>query len=272
MKRTLVSALFAMLLLLVVAPAFAGARTFTGTLTDGPIVSPDNNDNGNTCLKLTAAGTTYNYTLRQFRVTQSGDYDFVDTGAFDGNEATISIFLAFYTGGPNGFNPADPRTDGCFANFNNEGTVSLSAGVTYMMKISSANERPSSESIGDFVFSLTGPGDVIDIAASNPMLIDGRINGQQAAPVVLYCEGTTTHGLDTNGQVLFDVENGKSADGAWGSIAPTADGRMLLTSTMADGKAYYVVYDGCAHGHYDALSGDPRRCSTRATINLTHKF
>jgi hypothetical protein len=93
---------------------------------------------------------------------------------------------------------------------------------------------------------------------SNPMLSDGRINGQQAAPVILYCaDATTIVGLSTDGQVLFRLANGETGSGANWSMGTAPDGRMLLTSTTPDGKAYYFAFPGCPHGHYDAFAGDP---------------
>lgn len=94
-------------------------------------------------------------------------------------------------------------------------------------------------------------------SSGNPMLLDGRINGQQGAPVVLYCDETTINGFDVNGAPLFSIENGETADGAGWSMGVTADGRIVLTSAFPDGKAYYFVFDGCPSGQYDALSGDP---------------
>ncbi len=259
MKRfALLTALAGIFLLIAVMPVLAGTNTITGTLTTSNPLLPVGSveDDANACVApLDTTGDFY-YILKQFQVTTSGDYVYEDVGY--NTSSGIDLWVTFYTGGPSGFNPADPRTDGCFANFDDGGTVNLTAGVTYMMLITSYDGNPAT---GSFIFSLTGPGNVIAPSGSNPMLSDGRINGQQAAPVILYCNGTTTHGLDTNGQVLFDVENGKSASGAWGSIAPTADGRMLLTSATPDGKPYYFVYDGCPHGHYDALSGDPAMVS-----------
>ena len=32
---------------------------------------------------------------------------------------------------------------------------------------------------------------------------------------------------------------------------------MLVTGAFPDGKAYYFAFEGCPHGHYDALAGDP---------------
>lgn len=106
--------------------------------------------------------------------------------------------------------------------------------------------------------SATGPYILsIRTGGGNPMLSDGRINGQQAAPVILYCDGTTLTGLSVNGAPLFTAENGEAISGAWGSLGTAPDGRMLLSSTFSDGKAYYFAFEGCPHGKYDAFSGSP---------------
>lgn len=117
---------------------------------------------------------------------------------------------------------------------------------------------------GEYTFRVdgfgtsTGPYTLsIQAGGGNPMLADGRINGQQAAPVILYCNGTTLTGYSVNGAPLFSAENGTTAEGAWGSLGTAPDGRMLLTSAFPDGKAYYFAFDGCPHGKYDAFSGSP---------------
>src|SRR4051812_29228077 len=50
MKRSLIVSLFALLLLLIVAPAFAGTSTITGTLTSANVLPNGRpGDNGNAC-------------------------------------------------------------------------------------------------------------------------------------------------------------------------------------------------------------------------------
>lgn len=117
---------------------------------------------------------------------------------------------------------------------------------------------------GTFTFRVDGFGSstgpytlTIAVGSGNPMLSDGRINGQQAAPVILYCDGTTLNGFSVNGAPLFSVANGETTSGAWGSVGTAPNGRMLLSSTFADGKAYYFAFEGCPHGKYDAFSGEP---------------
>lgn len=117
---------------------------------------------------------------------------------------------------------------------------------------------------GDYIFradgfgSATGPYTLnITTGGGNPMLADGRINGQQAAPVILYCDGSTVSGFDVHGQPLFTLENGATGSGAGWTMTTAPDGRMLLIGAFPDGKAYYFAFGGCPHGKFDALSGDP---------------
>lgn len=105
-------------------------------------------------------------------------------------------------------------------------------------------------STGPYVLSIV-------VGSGNPMLNDGRINGQQAAPIILYCDGTTVHGFSVNGAPLFSVANGETTSGAWGAVGTAPDGRMLVSGWFEDGKAYYFAFEGCPHGKYDAFSGEP---------------
>ena len=118
---------------------------------------------------------------------------------------------------------------------------------------------------GSYTFRVDGFGSatgdytlVIQVEpGGNPMAADGRINPQQAAPVIIYCDASTIIGYNVEGASVFSIENGGTASGGWGSIAPTADGRMQLASSFPDGKPYALIFDGCPHGSYTAYSGDP---------------
>ena len=117
---------------------------------------------------------------------------------------------------------------------------------------------------GDYTFradgfgSATGPYTLeIHTGGGNPMLSDGRINGQQAAPVILYCDGTTLSGFSVTGQPLFTAAPGETPSGSWGSLGTAPNGQQLITSAFPDSKAYYFAFDGCPKGSFTALAGDP---------------
>lgn len=105
--------------------------------------------------------------------------------------------------------------------------------------------------------SSTGPYSLnIIIDDANPFT-DGRINPQQAAPVVLYCDTTETVVFSVTGQELFRVANGEAGSGGGARIEVLSDGRMMLTAPFPDGKDYIFAYTGCPHGTYEAYTGDP---------------
>ncbi len=236
-----------MYLLLTGIPVFAASSTLNATLTRSNLLPNGRlTDDTTACNSLTSSGKYY-YAVVTFHVTASGDYDYADAHY---TLKTKDTWIAFYA---SGFDPADPLGNGCFANFDDSGTVHLTAGVSYTLMFSNFN----SNTTGSVAAEFTGPGDVVEGRVNILRESGQRINPQIAAPIVLYCKGTINHGLTVYGQVLFDVENGRSAGGVWGSILPTADGRMLLTAAFPDGKPYYFLYDGCAHGSYQAFSGNP---------------
>jgi len=264
MKRFLLFILLTgAILLFTGVPAFAGTGVVSGTLTSANTFPNGRFDGGGSCSGGLESSGTFYYQFRQLQVSVSGSYDYSDYGVSVDNDGIIDAYVGFYTGSASTFDPTNPYGNGCVTTVDDSGSFPLTAGVTYTVVVSSyegsLDTNDGDNNVGNYQFTLSGPGEVTVLggSASNPMLSDGRINGQQGAPVILYCQNKVTHGLDTNGQVLFDVENGKSASGAWGSIAPTADGRMLLTSAFPDTKPYYFIYEGCDHGHYFALSGDP---------------
>ncbi len=97
--------------------------------------------------------------------------------------------------------------------------------------------------------SSTGPYTLtIRTGSSNPLAGDGRINPHAHAPVVLYCDGTSTTFFSVTGTDLGSVENGGSASFAGVNVSPTADGRMELTAPMNGGKTYWFIWDGCPSG------------------------
>ncbi len=83
---------------------------------------------------------------------------------------------------------------------------------------------------------------------------DGRINQQEDAPIVLYCDGTSTVFYSVTGVPLGVVAAGGSATFGTATVAPTADGRMYVSAGLPDGKSYLFVWSGCAHGSFEAYN------------------
>ncbi|MFN8530424.1 MAG: hypothetical protein U0670_17620 [Anaerolineae bacterium] len=96
--------------------------------------------------------------------------------------------------------------------------------------------------------SATGPYTLrISTTNGSPLALDGRINPEPAAPVVVYCEGTGVHLFSPIGTDLGSVEAGGSLSVAGVHVGPMADGRMQLTAPMAD-KTYMLIWTGCTRG------------------------
>ncbi|MFN8528358.1 MAG: hypothetical protein U0670_07090 [Anaerolineae bacterium] len=153
-------------------PAFAGTNIIDGTLTTANLL-PNGKPNSSDCVSndLDNYYAPLYYQLRQFTVTADGVYKYYDIGFRDDNDTygTIDIEIALYTGSPSGFDPADPRGNGCFFNADDERPVQLMAGVVYTILITSNDNDPNT---GYYIFSLNGPGDVVFIQpgdCSNPL-------------------------------------------------------------------------------------------------------
>jgi hypothetical protein len=83
---------------------------------------------------------------------------------------------------------------------------------------------------------------------NRPLAADGRINPDGAAPVVVYCVGTSSHLYSVTGTDLGTVKNGGSRSIALVTVSPLPNGQMQLTAPMKDGKTYLLVWDGCPTG------------------------
>lgn len=95
----------------------------------------------------------------------------------------------------------------------------------------------------------------ITIIPSNAF-VDGRINPQPGAPLVLYCNGTTTEVYSVTGTHAGSVENGATVTIGGASFRPTPEGRMEVTVGQPDGKTYLYQWDGCDSGRYEAYTVD----------------
>lgn len=163
---------------------------------------------------------------------------------FPGSDTSDTIFADVYN--DDGFgSDDDPNGVDCDAFDSSRVIFSAPVTGTYIFR-------------ADGFGSSTGPYILeIHTGGGNPMLSDGRINGQQAAPVILYCDGTTLSGFSVTGQPLFTAAPGDTPSGSWGSVGTAPNGQMLVTSSFPDGKAYYFAFDGCPSGNFTALAGDP---------------
>jgi hypothetical protein len=91
-----------------------------------------------------APSASYHYRIATFSVDVSGDYTFVDL--FDPEDGYIGIYDGT-------FDPADPGPR-CITDIDDEGTVALSAGTTYVIGLSSFNGFDT----GTFRYQVDGPG------------------------------------------------------------------------------------------------------------------
>ncbi len=100
--------------------------------------------------------------------------------------------------------------------------------------------------------SATGPYSLV--IRTGVGFADSRINQQADAPIVLYCDGTSTVFYSVTGVPLGTVENGGSATFGSATVGPTANGRMYVNAALPDGKSYLFVWSGCAHGSFEAYN------------------
>lgn len=137
MKRImLVAALLGLLLLTTALPASADALTLTGTISAANLLPNGRlNDSAPTCSAL-ESGVFY-YDLFEITPATSGTYYYADAGYLTDDPAYIDGWIAVYTGPAASFDPSVPAGNGCFANFDDTGSVSLTGGVTYTVMVSS---------------------------------------------------------------------------------------------------------------------------------------
>ncbi|MFN8528454.1 MAG: hypothetical protein U0670_07575 [Anaerolineae bacterium] len=143
-------------------PAFAQTTTFSGTLSAGtPLTGGRPSDDAVSCSTL--SGNTFYYDVQQFQVPASGTWTYADS-TYGG--ATGDLWVSFYTGT---FDPSNPLGNGCFANFDDEGSINLTAGVTYTVMIST--NTPTN--VGPYTFILTNQTNTAALSVG-PTLSPGR--------------------------------------------------------------------------------------------------
>lgn len=95
---------------------------------------------------------------------------------------------------------------------------------------------------------------------------DGRINPQNYAPVVLYCDDSTLNAFSVDGAPLWQsvldgdspAENDLLTSEGDAFLLQYPDGRYGVQATQPDGKLYLFVFDGCPSvGTFEVYVTDP---------------
>jgi hypothetical protein len=236
-RRVLILSGLAILLLLTATTSFAATYSFSGNIASGA-----------------------QYDLYPIQLT-AGDL-VVATLICDefppppGNRPLDPVLSVFF--------PGVDTSDTLFANVYNDDGFGLDddpSGVN-CNAFDSSRVQFTAPSTGTYTFradgfgSSTGPY-TLRISATgtvNPLRADGRVNPQQDAPLVLYCNGTSTDVYSVSGVFLGSVPPGGTAALGGGEFAPTPDGRMSVIAGLPDGKSYLLVWSGCPHGSYEAYT------------------
>jgi hypothetical protein len=139
----------------------------SGSLGSGPTLTPGRPNEGN--CTTTTAGKHY-YALSQFTPAVSGTYVYLDAG-YEFSTG-LDVVLALYTGGLATFDPTNPTGNGCFWADDDEGAVSLTAGVTYTLMVTNYKSGEA----GTYQYLLVGPGGAGGVAnACVNFLPDGSV-------------------------------------------------------------------------------------------------
>jgi hypothetical protein len=136
MKRImLIFTVLTLMLLAAALPVSAESYSFSGTISaSNPLPNGRLADNGNTCSSLSIPG--FYYDLIEFTPASSGNYYYVDVGYISNDPTYIDGWMAIYTGSAATFDPSNPAGNGCFANYDDYGVISLTGGVTYTIMVS----------------------------------------------------------------------------------------------------------------------------------------
>jgi hypothetical protein len=129
-------------------PVFAGTSEFSGPITSS---DPTFTRFSVGCGGLSGS-SGFHFVTFTVDVSQGGNYVLNDIGFFDGNPSTVDSYHAFYSLGS--FSPASPL-NGCIDAGDDSSTITLSPG-RYTMVVTTF----SSGVTGNFIFTLTGPGDI----------------------------------------------------------------------------------------------------------------
>ncbi|MFN8528362.1 MAG: hypothetical protein U0670_07110 [Anaerolineae bacterium] len=169
-RKVLLIIVFVVSLFVLVMPTFAGSTIIDGTLTGGATLSNGKPQYPDCSGPIDNSFTGLYFQLRTFQVTVDGTYDYYDIGYLDDSDSysTIDMEVSFYTGSAANFDPSDPLGNSCFFNADDTGSADLVAGVTYTMMITTNSDNPDT---GYFIFSLTGPGDVVFVGGDCPYIL-----------------------------------------------------------------------------------------------------
>lgn len=193
MKRIAFLAFLAVAFLIIgVLPAFAGTSTFTGTLTESnpvyPVGRPDNSSCNSVIDDLLP--DKYVYQLLYVSATETGTYNYRDIGYLD--LSTFDIEVAVFDGP---FDPNNPLNN-CITSMDDIATVDLEAGKQYILAVTSYDVPTT----GDYEFSLTGPGDVVEVASDTCRypLPDGSVVRSLPAGAPAFWSPSLEHGTGFN--------------------------------------------------------------------------
>lgn len=150
----------------------AVALHITGTITAGNLLTGGRTAN-NSLGCSAVASSTYYYATADVTVPVSGAWTYLDLSFIEGLPGAQDLWVTFYSGT---FDAANPLGGGCIANYDDYGTVNLTAGVHYTLVISTVTPART----GAFELELTQTTATAGSVPSSPFLNPGRLNDNAA--------------------------------------------------------------------------------------------
>lgn len=189
------------------------------------------------------------YVEKNFRVSQTGFYRFMETRSSTGNQDGVMLIL---TGS---LNPND--VSNCVYSIDDVAPVGLQAGVTYTMALSSYDL----ETTGTFAYQVSGPGSILVGNLAESELVVGPSTADTESDVVLTAEPVSNLlGVDLSGTVTFTV-NGSGYPAVPVEVT-TGQASLSLGSQLAPGS--YTV-----NAEYSGVSGKTFPSSNTITLTVT---
>jgi hypothetical protein len=171
-RASVLVASICLLLAGIAQPSFAEVVIRTGTIPAGPPLTGGRPNSGGTCSSL--SGAVFYFTTTQFQAPTSGTWRYVDLLYAAG---TGDLWVSFYSGT---FDPTAPLTN-CMADFDDGGAVSLTAGVTYTVMVSTNGAGLS----GPYRLALVNDAPTAGTLVVGQVLTGGRPNGtQNSCPLI----------------------------------------------------------------------------------------